>query len=127
MTWITNKLTIILAWLIIYFAPVYPLIAAIGFFVFADFLTGIQASRKRGEKITSTKMKNTVVKFGSYGIAVVTSFLIEKYFLDGLPALKIITGLIAFIEVKSVNENIKDITGTDLFGEIINKFPKVNK
>lgn len=127
MNWITNKLTIMLAWLTIYFAPVYPLIAAIGFFVFADFVTGIQASRKRGEKITSRKMKSTVIKFGAYGIAVVTSFLIEKYFLDGLPALKIIAGLIAFIEVKSVNENIKDITGMDLFGEVINRFPKLNK
>lgn len=127
MNWITNKLTIMLAWLTIYFAPVYPLIAAIGFFVFADFVTGIQASRKRGEKITSRKMKSTVIKFGAYGIAVVTSFLIEKYFLDGLPALKIIAGLIAFIEVKSINENIKDITGMDLFGEVINRFPKLNK
>jgi hypothetical protein len=127
MTWITNKLTIILAWLTIYFAPVYPLIAAIGFFVFADFLTGIQAAKKRGEKITSKKMKSTVIKFGAYGIAVVTSFLIEKFFLDGIPALKIISGLVAFIEVKSINENMKDITGTDIFGEILKRFPKLNK
>lgn len=127
MNWITNKLTIILSWITIYFAPVYPLIAAIGFFVFADFVTGIQAAKKRGEKITSSKMKNTVVKFGAYGIAVVTSFLIEKHFLDGLPALKIISGLIAFIEVKSINENIRDITGKNLFDEVIKRFPKINK
>lgn len=127
MTWIANKLTIILAWLTIYFAPVYPLIAAIGFFVFADFLTGIQASRKRGEKITSRKMKSTVIKFGSYAIAIISSYLIEKLFLEGIPALKIISGLIAFIEVKSVNENLKDMTGTDIFGEILKRFPKLNK
>ena len=127
MTWITNKLTIILAWLTIYFAPVYPLIAAIGFFVFADFLTGIQAAKKRGELIQSRKMKTTVVKFGSYAIAIISSFLIEKLFLDGIPALKIIAGLVAFIEVKSINENMKDITGTDIFGEILKRFPKLNK
>lgn len=127
MTWITNKLTIILAWLTIYFAPVYPLIAAIGFFVFADFLTGIQAARKRGELIQSRKMKTTVVKFGSYAIAIISSYLIEKLFLEGIPALKIIAGLIAFIEVKSINENMKDVTGTDIFGEILKRFPKMNK
>lgn len=127
MNWITNKLTIILAWLTIYFAPVYPLIAAIGFFVFADFVTGIQAARKRGELIQSRKMKTTVVKFGSYAIAIISSFLIEKLFLDGIPALKIISGLVAFIEVKSINENMKDITGTDIFGEILKRFPKLNK
>ena len=127
MNWIMDKIKILIAWLAIYFAPVYPLIAAIGFFVFADFLTGIQAARKRGEKITSTKMKNTVIKFAAYGIAVITSFLIEKYFLDGIPALKIIAGLVAFIEVKSINENMKDITGTDIFGEILKRFPKLNK
>ena len=127
MTWITNKLTIILAWLTIYFAPVYPLIAAIGFFVFADFVTGIQAAKKRGEPIQSRKMKTTVVKFGSYAIAIISSYLIEKLFLDGIPSLKIIAGLIAFIEVKSINENMKDVTGTDIFGEILKRFPKLNK
>lgn len=127
MTWITNKLTIILAWITIYFAPVYPLIAAIGFFVFADFVTGIKAARKRGEAIQSRKMKTTVVKFGSYAIAIISSFLIEKLFLQGIAALKIIAGLVAFIEVKSINENMKDITGTDIFGEILKRFPKHNK
>ena len=127
MNWIANKSAIIVAWIGIYFAPVFPLLAAIGFFVFADFLTGVQAARKRKELITSKKMKATVVKFSAYAIAVITSFLMEKMFLDGLPALKIIAGLIAFIEVKSVNENLKDITGTDIFGEILKRFTKLNK
>lgn len=127
MSWIVNKIKMVVAWLCIYFAPTFPLLASIGFFVFADFITGIQAARKRGELITSKKMKATVVKFSAYAISVITSFLMEKMFLEGLPALKIIAGLIAFVEVKSINENIKDITGKDIFGELLKRFQKLNK
>ena len=45
----------------------------------------------------------------------------EKNFSVGYDAVKIVGGLIALIELKSFDENIKDITGSSLFKKIIDR------
>lgn len=111
-------------WLSIYFAGTYSTIVAIGFFVFCDMITGSMASYKRGEKFSSSKLKNTVFKFIAYGIAVFVAHVIEKQFIPDFPSIKIIGGFIAYIELKSINENIEAITGINLFGSVIKKFKR---
>ena len=108
-------------YVVAFFTPIALWIVAIGFFVFADFVTGLLKARRNGYKIESKKMFRSVPKFVAYGIAVIIANLLMLLFEVDFPAVKLITGFIAFIEIKSIDENIEAITGHSLFGDIIDR------
>lgn len=108
-------------YLLSYFSPAFPLMLAIGFFLVADFVTGMMAAKKRGEILTSKKMRPTITKGIGYMIAILVAHVFQKNFLSGIEVLKIVSGLIAFIEVKSLDENFRDITGKSLFKQFMTK------
>ncbi len=108
-------------WCLMYFSPVLPAILTVGLFVICDMITGIVASQKTGDEIQSRKLKRTVYKFIAYGIAVLVAYVIERQFLNDFPAMKLIAGFIAYIELKSLNENIEIITGVNLFKTVLEK------
>lgn len=110
-----------LIWISIYFSSTLPFLLTVGFFVIADMVSGIISARKKGEVMQSRKLKQTVYKFIAYGIAIMVSFLIEKQFLGDFPGMKLISGFIAYVELKSINENIQCITGVNLFKSILEK------
>ncbi len=112
----------IIWFLILYLAPTFDTILIIGFFVFCDMITGIMAAKKQGIELTSKKLRPTVGKFISYGIAILVAHVIEQHFIHDFPSLKVMAGLIAYIELKSMNENIEKITGYNLFKTVLNKF-----
>ena len=110
-----------ITFLISYFSPAIPLLASIGFFVFADFITGVLAARKRGEEINSKRARQTIPKGLGYMLAIMTAHVFEEHFVQGLEVMKIVAGLIAVIEMKSLDENIKDLTGKSLFNQFVKK------
>ncbi len=110
-----------LTFLLSYFSPALPLLGSIGFFIFADLITGILAAKKRGEEITSKKARNTIPKGLGYMIAIMVGHVFEVHFVQGLEVMKIVAGLIAVIEIKSLDENIKIITGKSLFNQFVKK------
>jgi phage-related holin len=113
-----------LMWLVVFVAPVKAAMLAVTFLVAVDFLTGVWASKKRGEKIESAKLGRTVIKTLGYQLALITSFVTEKYLLDVLPVMKTISGFIAATELLSVSENLAVITGVplyDAFRKLLNK------
>jgi phage-related holin len=112
-----------LMWLVVFVAPVKAAMLAVTFLVAVDFLT-VWASKKRGEKIESAKLGRTVIKTLGYQLALITSFVTEKYLLDVLPVMKTISGFIAATELLSVSENLAVITGVplyDAFRKLLNK------
>jgi len=109
------------AYFISYFSPAFPLMLAIGFFLVMDFITGIMAAQKRGEEILSKKMRPTITKGIGYMVAILVAHVFQKNFLTDIEVLKIVSGLIAFIEVKSLDENFRDITGKSLFKQFLKK------
>ena len=111
----------VLAYFASYFSPAYPMMMAIGFFLVADFITGIMAAKKRGEDISSKKMRPTITKGIGYMIAILVAHVFQQNFLTDIEVLKIVSGLIAFIEVKSLDENFRDITGKSLFKQFLKK------
>lgn len=111
----------VLAYFASYFTPAFPLMMAIGFFLVADFITGILAAQKRGEVISSKKMRPTITKGIGYMMAILVAHVFQKNFLTGIEVLKIVAGLIAFIEVKSLDENFRAITGKSLFKQFLKK------
>lgn len=108
-------------YLAVYFAPTATAILTIGFFVVCDTITGIMAARARKEEITSKKLRRTAAKFLSYGIGILVAHVVQKNYLPTLDGVKLISGLIAFIELKSIDENMKTITGFSLFKFILEK------
>ena len=106
-------------YLLSYFTPAFPLMMAICFFIISDFFTGILAAKKRGEEITSKKMRPTITKGIGYMIAILVAHVFGNVFLTGFEVLKIVAGLIAFIEIKSLDENFRTITGKSLFKQFM--------
>jgi phage-related holin len=99
--------------------PTAKWLVLVGFFVASDFVTGVFASIKRGEMFTSNKAFRSIPKFIVYGICVLIARFMEVYFISDFPAVKFISAFIAYIELKSINENIESITGHSIFSEFI--------
>ncbi len=110
--WIVSKFVLFMAWLIVYIAPLVPSMLVITAFVALDYLT--------------KRRKDTITKTLAYQATLMTAYLIEKSFLPMFPILKVTAGYIAFVEITSIDENVKVITGKSVLKEILKKFPKFN-
>lgn len=114
-------LTKLLGWVCILLLPIKAALVAVSLLVFADFVTGIWASIKQKKMITSHGFRRTVIKTLAYQSAIIVAFILETYLLDGIPVVKVVTGLIGVTEGKSFFENIHRITGIDFWSELISK------
>lgn len=117
--YILNNISLFLTFLVVYFSPAYPIMLGIGFLVMMDFITGMVAAKKRGELITSKKMRPTVMKGFGYMASILIAFVVQKVFLTEMEVMKIVSGLIAMIELKSLDENLLDITGKSVFKQFL--------
>lgn len=122
-----NFFGLLVTYLISFFTPLTWWLVAVGLFVGVDFITGILKSKKQGEEIKSKKMFTTVTKFIAYGLGIIVAHSLSLLFFPDFPAVKLIAGFVAFIEVKSLDENIKGITGFSLFGDILKMLNPKNK
>jgi phage-related holin len=104
-----------------FIAPAANLIIVIGLLVLSDFVTGVLAARKREEIINSKKMRNSVTKGIGYMVAILVAFMMQKVFIKDFEVMKIVAALIAFIELKSIDENLESLTGKSLFNQFLNK------
>jgi hypothetical protein len=117
--YIINNINLILTFLAVYFAPAYPIMIGIGFLVTMDFVTGILSAKKRGEEITSKKMRPTIMKGFGYMASILIAFVMQNVFLKDMEIMKIVSGLIAMIELKSLDENLTSITGKSIFKQFL--------
>jgi len=112
--------------LISYFAPVKDIVHVLLIFIAIDFLSGLWAARKRGEKLESRKFRKTLTKFLWYTVALILSFMMEKTFhLSWSNLSGIVGGFICFIELKSIFENITHITGEPVFLKVFHLIRKM--
>lgn len=115
-----------LLWALAFFAPTYSFILLIGFFCICDMFTGILAHAKEQEMgffraVQSLRLRQTVRKFMAYGVAILVTHVICVKFIPDFPGLKLIGGFICLVEVKSIDENIKRVTGFGILGIIIKR------
>lgn len=109
-------------------APIHSVLITVCVLITADMITGMLASHKRGEKITSAEMRRTVSKFLVYQLTVISGFLVETYMIQGLlPVTKIVASVIGMVEFKSVLENTNTIVGKDILKEILAKLGSKNE
>lgn len=108
-------------------APLYATMAAVGFLVFADLVTGVWSAYKRKEEITSAGLRRTISKTIIYLGATICGFLVERYMTGPtVPVTKVVAGFIGLTELKSILENSNSILGMDLFKALINKLGSDN-
>jgi phage-related holin len=106
--------------------PIRSVMIAVSLLVIADMITGIWASLKEGKKISSNGLRRTVAKTLAYQLTIVVSFIIETYLIDGIPVVKVVSGLIAITEGKSFFENMERITGVNYWTELLSKIQGLN-
>lgn len=103
------------------FAPIKPIILALLGLVFADMVLGLIVAFKKKHKITSSKLKKTIVKMGVYILVLCSLFLAETFLHLPIPAVKTVTGLISIVELKSLLEHANRLTDGNVFKAIIEK------
>lgn len=109
-------------------APIHAVLVTVGLLIFGDLILGVWAASKRGEEITSARLRDTVSKMFIYHTVLVLGYLVEKNMLGGfIPIAKLSASVIGIVEIKSVFENAGSILGQPLFKEIIDKISSKNK
>lgn len=112
--WITAILAI--------FAPIKAAAASALVLVIADLITGVIAAYKRGEPITSGKLKVTIVKLFVYEAAILLAFLAQTYLTGSvLPVCNLATSVVGLTEMKSVLENLDSMAGGSFFKVLIRR------
>ena len=108
----------IFAFLLIFIADIQSALLAIGFLIVADTITGIWASVKLNDYITSRKGGRIISKFLLYPLAIIVAKVAEAYLSPGIPWVEVTSGIIAIVEIKSIFENISLILGFDLWKRV---------
>lgn len=126
-TYLASHIADILLYLSFFFAPINPLLFTVIVLTASDTITGIIASRKRGDKIDSRKMERTISKMVLFSIAICISHLMEIRFFDWLPVTNIVAGYIAVTEFKSNMENISSYAGIDIWKTFLEKIQSLKK
>lgn len=126
----TNAL-IILSGILTILAPVGPLLTIALISILLDVCFGVWRSYKKREDqedkfwdvVQSQRLYATAVKSAIYAVAITFFFLVEKYIAGDIIAhfiaielllTKAVALFFVFIEVKSMNESYKDVTGKDI-------------
>ena len=94
-------------------APIKSLLLFTGFVIMLDLVTGIWASRKRKEAITSRRLERTWSKIIIYPLGIIFGHWAEVL-VPEIPFVKGATLLLIIIEGKSLEENFGYILGQPL-------------
>ena len=107
-------------WIFSFFIPIKGFLIFTIFVVFADMGTGILAAKKEQQKINSKGLYRTIEKIVVYFCAILIFEGARNTF--SLPNITYMAAfLIATVELYSISENIKRITGVNL-GVLITRF-----
>jgi len=106
-----------------FFIPIKGFLLFVIAVTFADMATGIRAAKKEGQKINSRGLYRTIEKLVTYWVGIIIFELTKNTFSLQIPITYMVAFLIATVELYSISENIKRITGVEL-GVLITRFFK---
>lgn len=121
---------------LVFFAPVKGICITVMMFVILDTATGIWKSKKNGIPITSRGLYGFVSKSISYQAFILLTYTFGYHILDGLidamtgvtyTMTKLVSIILMYIEVKSINENYHAVTGVNLGKEIVDLLDNFKK
>jgi len=102
--------------------PIRPALISIMALPLADLILALIGAYKAKVPITSSGLKRTVAKIFMYEFTTILAFVVEMYLLSSfIPVVKIVTGLIGMVELKSCLEHLNEINGNPIFGLILAK------
>ena len=104
-----------------FLAPIATVIFAVMFLIFVDLITGILASIKEKQTITSSAMSRTIAKTFVYCTTIIVTYVVHKYLLVGFdfPVESIVSGFIALTEMKSILENLDRVSDQAVLKDLI--------
>ena len=104
------------------FVPIKAALIAIVVLTLLDLVSGVSAAIKRKESITSSGFKRTVIKLLVYLSVACLAYVVEAFLTGGLiPLAKIASGLVGVTELKSILENMEEVTGLPILQMLIDK------
>ena len=112
-----------------FFLPISGILFLIGFAILVDTLTGIWKAKKLGIPITSRGLSAIVSKLFLYEVAVILTYLIDKFILNDiilqffsvpLMLTKVLSLVLVSIEAISISENYKAVKGIDIWSALKN-------
>lgn len=117
----TGLLKSILLLIAAFLAPIATVIFAVLFLIFVDLITGVLASIKEKQTITSSAMSRTIAKTFVYCTTIIVTYVVHKYLLVGFdfPVESIVSGFIALTEMKSILENLDRISNHSVLKDLI--------
>ena len=112
--WEKITYAICFGWVASFFIPIKGFLIFTIFVVFADMGTGIMAAKKEGQKINSKGLYRTIEKIVVYFCAILIFEGAKNTFSLPFNITYMTAFLIAAVELTSISENIKRITGVNL-------------
>ena len=108
-----NAVMFILGAIGAFLSPITSLLGFAGGLIVVDLITGTWASRTRGEKFDSKKLRKSYAKCIIYPMGIIIGYAAE-HFNPEIPFVKGASFLLIVIEGKSFEENASDILGYSL-------------
>ena len=112
-------------------APAWPPFLGVCILAVIDMRTGRKAALHRGEKLNSKAMRRSVGKISSYFYLMLAASIMDNIFLKSLPVeepiLYLSAILCAAVEFKSISENVREVTGVNLWSSLKGKILPDNK
>lgn len=107
--------------LVAVFAPAKAMLLTALVLVVADLVTGMWASLKAGESLSSAKLKTSVLKIVVYELAIGLGYLAQAHLTgEAIPVASIVSGFVGLTEMLSVTENLNRISGGTLLSGLVN-------
>lgn len=91
--------------------PLHTMMLAIGALIFIDTITGVWASVKKGERISSHRFGDVILKCTGYLIGIVSAWVAQTYIVPDIPIVQAAVVPICLRDLLSIYENISVITG----------------
>jgi hypothetical protein len=119
----------LIVFLALFFAPISNALFAVGVLIVFDTVTGIWAAVHNGgwASFVSSKFKRIVPKLLLYPLVIIVAKVAEDYLLMEIPWIRVSTGLLAAVEVKSIYENISVVLGFDIWNKFQDTIVKLRK
>ncbi len=109
-----------------FLAPIGPLLLVVGLFIIADTITGIIKVFKIKKKFTSRCLSKVISKIVLYFSAIILTYILDRFLLGQIVnkfidieyfSTKIVALFACGVEIVSMKENIKLITGIDFWSK----------
>lgn len=121
-----SQLKVALVVVAAFLAPAKNVVITTFILTIVDMITGILAARKRGEPITSSGLRRSISKIFIYQTVIICASLAQAYMVPELPAMALISSMVAVTELKSIIENLNVMSATNLLATLITSLGSSN-